>query len=102
MRVISSLALLCAAAEALTSTQFNTPKNGAVMDRRESLAGIATSVLGVSSMILVPRVAKADVSDGNSLPQGAAQFARVVRLQSDLKVSKLLNQDCYQIWGFTR
>jgi len=28
---------------------------------------------------------RADVSDGNALPQGAAQFSRVLRLSSDLK-----------------
>lgn len=86
MRVISSLGLLCATAEALSSPQLNPPKNGAGVDRRESLAGIATSTLGASSLFLDPLKANADVSDGNSLPQGAAQFARVVRLQSDLKV----------------
>jgi hypothetical protein len=32
-----------------------------------------------------PREARADVSDGNQLPQGAAQFARVLRLSQDLK-----------------
>ena len=31
--------------------------------------------------------AYADVSDGTSLPQGAQQFARVIRLKSDLVVS---------------
>lgn len=30
--------------------------------------------------------AQADVSDGNSLPQGAQQFARVIKLKADLKV----------------
>jgi hypothetical protein len=44
------------------------------------------SLVGLgSSLYLGPSVARADVSDGNQLPQGAAQFARVVRLSSDLK-----------------
>jgi hypothetical protein len=38
-----------------------------------------------SSLCWRPSAARADVSDGNQLPQGAAQFARVVRLSSDLK-----------------
>jgi hypothetical protein len=38
-----------------------------------------------SSLYWRPSAARADVSDGNQLPQGAAQFARVVRLSSDLK-----------------
>jgi hypothetical protein len=31
-------------------------------------------------------IANADVSDGNALPQGAQQFARTIKLKTDLKV----------------
>lgn len=42
----------------------------------------------VGSLVAGPLAASADVSDGNMLPQGAAQFSRVLRLQSDLKSVK--------------
>jgi hypothetical protein len=34
----------------------------------------------------VALTSNADVSDGNSLPQGALQFARTIKLKTDLKV----------------
>lgn len=37
-------------------------------------------------MSLAPLIANADISDGNELPKGAAQFNRIVRLKKDLKV----------------
>lgn len=39
-----------------------------------------------STSILVSRPAFADVSDGNVLPQGAAQFARLIKVKTDLAV----------------
>jgi hypothetical protein len=47
-----------------------------------TLVGVAT----VSSTCTGSAPARADVSDGTSLPNGAQQFARVVRLKSDVKV----------------
>jgi hypothetical protein len=41
----------------------------------------AAVLLGTSSLPV-----RADVSDGNALPQGAQQFARVLRLKTNLKV----------------
>jgi hypothetical protein len=38
-----------------------------------------------SSLLLEPTVVHADVSDGNALPRGMAQFSRVLRLKSDLQ-----------------
>ena len=49
----------------------------------ERLVLVAAGVVG-----LVPSKALADVSDGNALPQGAAQFSRVLRLKSDLQSVK--------------
>jgi len=45
------------------------------------LSGISTAFLGHES-----KPAYADVSDGNSLPEGAAQYGRILRLKSDLIV----------------
>lgn len=46
-----------------------------------------------TSLALIPSIfgaslpANADVSDGNALPEGAAQFSRVVRAKTDMIVS---------------
>ena len=37
-------------------------------------------------LVGAPSIARADVSDGNTLPQGALQFNRVIRLKRDIKV----------------
>jgi hypothetical protein len=39
-----------------------------------------------TSVTFMPSSASADVSSGTALPQGAAQFNRVVRVKSDLTV----------------
>ena len=42
-----------------------------------------------SAALVVSQVAvkvNADVSDGNALPEGAQQFARTIKLKTDLKV----------------
>jgi hypothetical protein len=44
------------------------------------------AALAPAALVTGASPAKADVSDGNALPQGAQQFARVVKLQTDLKV----------------
>jgi len=42
-----------------------------------------------TALILVPATAAhADVSDGNTLPQGMLQFNRAIRLKKDIKVRK--------------
>jgi hypothetical protein len=43
------------------------------------------AILATASTSSFPPAAVADVADGNQLPNGAAQFARVIRLSSDLK-----------------
>lgn len=58
------------------------------LDRRgmlKSLGVFSASALGTMAMGSTP--VWADVSDGTSLPEGAAQFQRVVRAKSDLLVS---------------
>jgi hypothetical protein len=49
-------------------------------DALRNLMGIA------GALAFAPSVARADVSDGNRLPEGAIQFQRVLRLKTDLKV----------------
>ena len=52
------------------------------VDRRSFIA-FGSSIAGLT--ISLP--ANADVADGNALPDGAAQFKRLVRLKTDLAVS---------------
>jgi hypothetical protein len=42
--------------------------------------------LTAGALLVAPSIAKADVSDGNTLPRGALQFNRVIRLRRDIKV----------------
>jgi hypothetical protein len=64
-------------------TKVEEGSEAVVLSRRRQLVGAA---------VLLPFIAagtppaRADVSDGNVLPKGAQQFARVVKLKTDLKV----------------
>ena len=59
----------------------------AINNRRDFLVATTVAGAGVAATILsTPQAAFADVSDGNTLPQGAQQFSRVIRVKSDLKV----------------
>lgn len=49
--------------------------------------GSVAAAAVIASTSLLPLPAFADVSDGTSLPQGAQQFSRVVRLKTDIIVS---------------
>ena len=57
---------------------------GAGPSRRELLRNIVVGT--AAAALLAPSIVRADVSDGTSLPQGVAQFSRVLRLKNDLKV----------------
>lgn len=48
----------------------------------------AAIIAGASTLFTGP--AFADVSDGNALPQGAAQFSRLLKTKNDLNVSTWL------------
>lgn len=51
-----------------------------------------------STLILSPNAAVADLSDGNALPQGAAQFSRVINVRSQLKsVAKRVTEQSSEI-----
>ena len=45
------------------------------------------SLLMPAVLVVSASPARADVWDGNALPQGAQQFSRVIKLKTDLKVS---------------
>jgi hypothetical protein len=47
---------------------------------------IVSSVACITGASLFMTKANADVSDGNALPEGAQQFARTIKLKTDLKV----------------
>ena len=51
--------------------------------RRIMIVSCAAFVTGASQVVTK---ANADVSDGNALPEGAQQFARTIKLKTDLKV----------------
>jgi hypothetical protein len=56
------------------------------VSRRDAIIhGMIGSFAMGSSLLANPSAVQADVSDGNALPQGAAQFSRVLRLKSDLQ-----------------
>ena len=67
----------------LLMSRSNEANGNVGLARRLFIQVTAAGVLG-----LAPRFSRADVSDGTSLPQGAEQFSRVIRLKSDLKVRK--------------
>ena len=55
--------------------------------RRDFLTKFSMGLVATSNLLFSshPQLARADVSDGNALPQGAAQFSRVIRLKNDLQ-----------------
>ena len=71
-----------------SSNQEDYDTSSTIISRRQWINKVAIVSLvtaGVLNNGIQP--AYADVSDGTSLPQGAQQFARVIRLKSDLNVS---------------
>eukprot|EP00578_Thalassiosira_sp_NH16_P025525 CAMPEP_0181100310 /NCGR_PEP_ID=MMETSP1071-20121207/13125_1 /TAXON_ID=35127 /ORGANISM="Thalassiosira sp., Strain NH16" /LENGTH=198 /DNA_ID=CAMNT_0023183031 /DNA_START=58 /DNA_END=654 /DNA_ORIENTATION=- len=67
------------------STRTRTHLSATASTRRNFLStGIATAA-AASTLVLSPLPGVADLSDGNALPQGAAQFSRVIKVRSQLK-----------------
>ena len=55
-------------------------------NRRDFIStAITTSSVAIGGLAFPPP-SLADVSDGNSLPQGAAQFSRLIKVRAQLKV----------------
>jgi hypothetical protein len=100
MKVLSPLIALTALTKPDVTSGFSNPSTtrrvntacSAAVNRRDFIStAIATSV-AVGGFSTFPSVSLADVSDGNSLPQGAAQFSRVIKVRAQLKVSSGLFQ----------
>jgi len=90
----SSLTLLLATLGAshafTTSSQSQNTRNvvlSALRDEQSRRTFVSAAAIAVGASTLFTRPAFSDVSDGNTLPQGAAQFSRVLKVKSDLKVS---------------
>jgi hypothetical protein len=105
MKVLPSLITLTSLTRPDVTSAFNNPCSTGVLttcsataNRRDFIStAIATSV-AVGGSSFFPAVSLADVSDGNSLPQGAAQFSRVIKVRAQLKVSYI--SPSYDVSGF--
>lgn len=70
----------------------------AATNRRDFVSTCAAAVAAASSVALSPLPSAADVSDGNALPQGAAQFSRVIKVRAQLKsVAKRVTEQSSEI-----
>mmetsp|Transcript_7399 Transcript_7399/g.13741 ORF Transcript_7399/g.13741 Transcript_7399/m.13741 type:complete len:203 (+) Transcript_7399:102-710(+) len=66
--------------------------------RRNFLSTVATAAASASALVLSPLPSVADVSDGNVLPQGAAQFSRVIKVRAQLSsVAKRVTENADEI-----
>ncbi len=90
---ISSAAAFSPSANTHHSRQESTALKAESLSRRALLSQTATAALASISFLSSPNVAFAEVSKGDSLPEGAAQFKRMLSLKSDLPaVIKRLEQ----------
>mmetsp|Transcript_27727 Transcript_27727/g.49982 ORF Transcript_27727/g.49982 Transcript_27727/m.49982 type:complete len:202 (+) Transcript_27727:135-740(+) len=112
MKTVSSLLAITALCNTYTSLAF-APSNGecssrtrthlratSSSSRRDFLStSIATAAtVATSTLVLAPLPSVADVSDGNVLPQGAAQFSRVIKVRAQLKsVAKRVTEQSDEI-----
>ncbi|KAL3801860.1 hypothetical protein ACHAWO_003866 [Cyclotella atomus] len=105
MKVLPSLITLTSLTRPDVTSAFNNPCSTRVLttcsataNRRDFIStAIATSV-AVGGSSFFPAVSLADVSDGNSLPQGAAQFSRVIKVRAQLKsVAKRVTEQSSEI-----
>lgn len=94
INIIQSILYLAVSTSAFTTTITTTTTSStksfvvlnAQSDRRSFLfkTTAATAFATTLSTLSIPKNALADVSDGNALPQGAAQFARIIRTKENL------------------
>mmetsp|Transcript_9370 Transcript_9370/g.16302 ORF Transcript_9370/g.16302 Transcript_9370/m.16302 type:complete len:201 (+) Transcript_9370:78-680(+) len=70
-----------------SNSKIGTPTQlRAIVDsRRDFLSASVSAASAASALVLSPVPSVADVSDGNSLPQGAAQFSRVIKVRAQLQ-----------------
>jgi hypothetical protein len=84
---LSSLLLLLSVA--LSVSGFAVTQQTSSIRSTTELKANRRDVLSLAGAAIVTGFAVpswADVSDGNTLPQGALQFSRLIRVKSDLKV----------------
>ncbi len=67
--------------------RLHAAEKSASSSRRDFFSSASIATIGVTfeSMMIAPLPSVADVSDGNALPQGAAQFSRVLKVRSQLQ-----------------
>ncbi|EJK64197.1 hypothetical protein THAOC_15101 [Thalassiosira oceanica] len=80
---LPSLAFSARSQHSVARTRLNAvaPAEGS----RRNFVSSSIAGAGLAVWISSPSPSLADVSDGNSLPQGAAQFSRVIKVRSQLK-----------------
>ena len=77
-----------------TADRSKTQCAATTSDRRNFLENVASTAFGgaiiaVGGSAFTPLPAQAEVSQGNSLPEGAAQFKRLINLKNDIPVSTI-------------
>jgi hypothetical protein len=76
---------LSAAPASLQVDSGGPPRKVTALNSHNRRNFLTKSVFSAGALLL-PTVARADVADGTALPDGAAQFQRIVRMQQDLEV----------------
>jgi hypothetical protein len=68
-------------------------------NRRQFVSRAFFALLSPALLTSGASPAAADVSDGNALPQGAAQFGRIIRAKSDLVVRTVVHNGVFHSWS---
>ncbi|KAL7543390.1 hypothetical protein ACHAXR_013345 [Thalassiosira sp. AJA248-18] len=67
-------------------------------NRRDFLSTSIATAAAASTLVLSPLPSVADLSDGNALPEGAAQFSRIIKVRAQLKsVAKRVAENSSEI-----
>ena len=79
----------------ISSSELHAETSRRAFVQSSSAAAAATAFTGgVIGSLSTPTPASAEVSQGNSLPDGAAQFKRLINLKSDIPVSESSSSNC--------
>lgn len=74
-------------------SESDASSSSGTLNRRSIIDNATVAFFGLSALSFSPPTAQAEVSEGTSLPDGAAQFARVVGTKNDLiAVSKRVRE----------
>ena len=82
MRVLSLFLLTQSVTSFISSTQ---PRHASALSASRRQV-IESAALASASVLVSASSALADVADGNELPDGVAQFARLIKVKSDIVV----------------